>query len=153
MKEQHTIICKIEQPYTHNMMEIYSTIKNADIEKIKGVFSRANTIVDAQFYYTNPLMYVFVDEISPHYAKLYENYYLIPPKLYDSMEINDSYVAVNSKFIEKISSLSQLSENNIDMKPNKEPFMDAQDQLDSPTESLFNLHQAYGLYIIGIRRT
>ena len=153
MKEQHMIICKIEQPYTYNVMEICSTVKNADIEKIKQVFSRANMIVDAQFYYTNPLMYVFVDEISPHYAQLYENFYLLPPRFYDNMEINDSCLAVNSKFIEKISSLSQLSENSIDMKPNKEPFMDAQDQPDSPIESLFNLHQEYGLYIIGIRRT
>lgn len=148
MNEQEIVIYKIEQPYTAHLMEISSAVGVSDIESIKEIFMRANMIVDAQFYYTNPLMYVFVDTILPEFAKLYEGYYLIPPRLYDSIDIDYSYFAVNERFIETISSLLLISEGEQVKKELQAP----EDQPTSILDSLFNLYQEAGLYLIGVER-
>lgn len=146
MNEQEIVVYKIEQPYTKHIMEVSSTVGVSDIKSIKYIFCRANMIVDAQFYYTNPLMYVFVDNILPDFAKLYENYYLIPPRLYDAIDIDESYVAVNERFIETISSLLLISEK----EKSKEALQAPEDQPTYILDSMFTLYQESGLYIIGI---
>ena len=148
MNGQETVIYTIEQPYTQHAMEVSSTVGISDIEAIKDIFMTANMIVDAQFYYTNPLMYVFVDEVLPDFAKLYENYYLIPPRLYDSIDIDYSYFAVNERFIDSISSLLMISGKEHVKKELQAP----EDQPTSLLDSVFNLYQEHGLYVIAIER-
>lgn len=148
MTEQQMIVYKIEQPYTQHLMEVSSSVGASEIEAVKNIFTQANMIVDAQFYYTNPLMYVFVDNILPDFAKLYEDYYLIPPRFYDIIDIDESYIAVNECFIETISSLVLLSGNEQVKKELQAP----EDQPTSVIDSLFNLYQEVGFYLIGIER-
>lgn len=106
-------------------------------------------IVDAQFYYTNPLMYVLIDSVSSDLARLYENYYLIPPRLYDSIQLNEDFFAVNGMFIKTIGSLSQLSEESASVKAPREELQYPKDK-PSIEDSLFNLYQQKGLYLVGI---
>lgn len=148
MNEQEVVVYKMEQPYTAHIMEVSSTVGASDIASVKDIFMTANMIVDAQFYYTNPLMYVFVDNILPDFAKLYENYYLIPPRLYDAIDIDYSYFAVNQRFIETISSLLLIS----GKEQLKKALQAPEDQPTSILDSLFNLYQEAGLYLIGIER-
>lgn len=152
MKEQRMMIYRIEQPYTYHLMEIWATKEVSTIDDVMTKFSRANTIVDAQFYYTNPLLYISCDEISPQYAKLYEGLYLIPPKLYDTIEFGDGPFAVNSKFIKDIGSFQEMSDNIATPKPLRQELMGPEDQEKSVIDSLFNLYQKHGLYIIGVEK-
>lgn len=153
MMQKQITVYKLEQPYTFHVMEICSIAEISDIEKVKAMFSRANMIVDAQFYYTNPLLYIFLDDgIEKDFAQLYENYYLIPPRFYDSIEINDDYFAVNQTFISKIGSLTQFSEESATVKPPRKELQALEDQGDSIHDSYFDLYQSHGLYMIGIRK-
>ena len=106
-------------------------------------------IVDAQFYYTNPLMYVLIGDIAPGFACLYDNYYLIPPQLYDAIQLGDDFFAVNESFIKWIGSLSQLSEDSASVKAPKKELQDPNDE-PSIGDNLFDLYQKQGLYLIGI---
>lgn len=148
MNDQEIVVYKIEQAYTAHIMEVSSIVGVSDIASLKDIFREANMIVDAQFYYTNPLMYVFVDNVLPDFAQLYENYYLIPPRLYDTIDIDHSYFAVNERFIEKISSLLLIS----GKEQLKKELQAPEDQPTSILDSVFNLYQASGLYLIGIER-
>ena len=152
MKEQRMMIYRIEQPHTYHLMEIWATEEVSTVDDIVKKFSRANTIVDAQFYYTNPLLYISCDEVSTEYAQLYEGLYLIPPKLYDTIEFGNGPLAVNSKFIEEIGSLSEMSDNIASPKPLRQELMGPEDQEPSVLDSLFSLYQEQGLYIIGIEK-
>lgn len=151
MKEQRVTIHRIEQPYTFHLMEIWAA-KDVLTDDFVAKFSRANTIVDAQFYYTNPLLYILCDEVPPQYAQLYEGLYLIPPKVYDTMELGHGPFAVNEKFIEEIGSLPEMSDNIASPKPLRQELMGPEAQVKSDIESLFDLYQEHGLYIIGIEK-
>ena len=84
--------------------------------------------------------------------QLYKGLYLIPPKLYDTIELGNGPFAVNSKFIEEIGSLSEMSDNIASPKPLRKELMGPEDQVKSDIESLFRLYQEQGLYIIGIEK-
>ena len=93
MAAQDVIIYRLEQPYTEHLMEICAIGETFQKEQMQSIFSKANMIVDAQFYYTNPLLYILLDKVSPHYANLYGNYYLLPPKTYDSLKFDTNHLA------------------------------------------------------------
>lgn len=149
MKEKQMFIYKLSQPHTQHVMEICSTVGAAELSQVKEIFSRANMIVDAQFYYTNPLMYVLIDSVSSDLARLYENYYLIPPRFYDAIQLNEDFFAVNEMFVKTIGSLSQLSEESGGLKAPRQELKNPKNE-PSIEDSLFELYQQKGLYLIGI---
>ncbi len=87
-------------------------------------------------------------------TQLYGDYFLIPPRFYDAMDMDVQMLAVNAEFITQFGSLSQQSPRTSGLKePNNEfkekaPKEGNHDILDS----LFFRHQEKGLYIIGIRK-
>ena len=95
--------------------------------------TKAIDIVDAQFYYTNPLMFAILDadaDVSKH-ARLWGNYYLLDVETWDTVALIDDIFAVNQTFDEIIGvgDLSELDDLN----------------------ALHALHAQHGMYIIGIR--
>ena len=146
-------IRKIQQPHTKHILEICVANDKIDISKIVSDFSRACTIVDAQFYYTNPLLFIFVDPMDcSEFAQLYVDYFLVPPRYYDAIEINTDAIAVNASFIHQICSLNEFSEEDPSLKQTHKEFQENVDTQPSPLNSLYQLYQDKGLYIIGIRR-
>lgn len=138
-------IRQIQLPHIEHVMEVCTTLGTFD-ENLLSVFSKACEIVDAQFYYTNPLMFIFVDsEDCETYAQLYDNYFLIPPKLYNSLDLDVECVAVNTVFLEHICSLSQIGKATT-RSLEKETEKDI-----NSFENIPKLYQDKGLYLIGIR--
>lgn len=144
MITQNVIIQRLEQPYTAHLMEICSTGEVAERAQMQSIFSKANMIVDAQFYYSNPLIYILLSgEVSTHYANLYANYYLLPPKIYDSLTFDTNHIAVNAKFLDDIGSIADLLSGH----NNRKELELNEGKADN---SLFGLYQSFGLYIIGV---
>ena len=141
---------QIQQPHTLDILEVCLLNDDIVFETILPIFSKACEIVDAQFYYTNPLLFVLVDESGCiDFAKLFDKYYLIPPKLYNSLELNTECIAVNATFVKRICSLSQFSPETPGLNtPNK--TLEVIDETAYSLTSLFRLYQEKGLYIIGI---
>ena len=93
---------------------------------------------------------MLVDDVECiNFAKLFDKYYLIPPKLYNSLELNTECIAVNATFIKRICSLSQFSPETSGLNtPNK--ALEVRDETAYSLSNLFQLYQEKGLYIIGI---
>ena len=139
------LIQQIQQPHTKHVLEVCTT-QSAFDEELVSLFSKACEIVDAQFYYTNPLLFVFVDaEDCEEYAQLYDDYFLIPPKLYNTLDLDVEFVAANIRFLENICSLSQIGKTTT-------RALEAETPVPNPFENLFKLYQDKGLYLIGIRK-
>ena len=144
-------IRKIEQPHTKHIMEVCASDDKFDIQEVTTTFSKACTIVDAQFYYTNPLLFVFVKkEDCTEFAHLYADYFLIPPRYYDTIDIDTNCIAANAVFIDHICSLSGLSEEEPRVKHSQKELQEREDTAPHTLNSLFELYQEKGLYIIGI---
>ena len=94
-------------------------------------------------------MFIFIEDAIADAAQLYDNYYLLPPKLYDSLDMDTSYIAVNSVFLKHICSLTQLTED-VGMKGERKELQAPEDSNAGAMDSLFMLYQEHGLYIIGI---
>ena len=156
MKQNQLIIHKIEQPHTLHLLELYVTNTVANVEKHLSTFSKADEIVGAQFYYTNPLLYVLVDdEACEDYAELFADYFLIPPRFYDAIEMDFEVFAVNDEFIKQFGSLSQHSQERVSLRELNDEYIDkAPDQGNHDIlDNLFFRYQEKGLYVIGIRKT
>ena len=143
-------ICKRQQPHTKDIIEVGIVGDAVSLDAISETFLKACMIVDAQFYYSNPLLFVFIEDVPSYAAKLYDNYYLLPPKFYDTIDIDTSHIAVNAEFIKHICSLTQLTED-ASLKGERKELQAPEDSDPGPLNSLFTLYQEYGLYIIGIQ--
>ena len=141
-------IRKVELPRTERLLEVSTESDYEDVEEWIPLFSKACEVVDAQFYYTNPLMFVPVDEDEVDLmVELYQNYYLIPPKFYDRMDLDLGVVAVNQIFLEIIGSLATISQGAGLVSKHVE-YTD--DVFNEQLSSLFALYEQKGLYIIGV---
>ena len=97
----------------------------------------ADKIVGAQFYYTNPLVYVF---LSPEklqadtekHAALWGSYHLLNIKSYDKLVPLDNVMGINHVFIEQIGSALLSTKTDIDL------------------SDFSAYHNKYGLYMVGI---
>ena len=144
---------KIEQPYTKHVIEAGVVDDKYDIQEVMPIFSKACMIVDAQFYYTNPLLFVFISEKeSENFAQLYDNYYLIPPRFYDTISIEMDCLAINAMFIKHICSLVELAEEEPTLKPTTKELQERETSPPNALHSLFALYQEQGLYVIGIKK-
>lgn len=149
----HLTIRKIEQPHTKHLLEIGVENDRFDIQAVTPIFSEACTIVDAQFYYTNPLLFIFVEpDACDDYAQLYGDYFLIPPRYYDTIDIDTDCIAANAVFIDHICSLSGLSEEEPRLKHSHKELQERSDTAPNTLNSLFELYQEKGLYIIGVQQ-
>ena len=142
-------ICKLQQPHTKYIMEVGIAGDAMSLDAIKATFLKACMIVDAQFYYSNPLLFVFIEDVPADAAKLYDTYYLLPPKLYDIIDVDTSHIAVNTVFLKHICSLTQLTEDT-SLKGERKELQAPEDSDAGMLNSLFRLYQEQGLYIIGI---
>lgn len=155
MNSNQLLIYKVEQPKTLNIIEIcLLSPQTQQMEHIQSVFSQAVEIVDAQFYYTNPLLFVFVNEAEcKDFAELYDGYFFIPPRLYDAIDIAAESIAVNAEFIKQIGSLATISENEARLNPAQDEYnYDPSHESASVFNNIFQLYQEKGLYMIGIRK-
>ena len=143
-------ICKLQQPHTKYIMEVGIVGDAVSLDAIKATFLKACMIVDAQFYYSNPLLFVFIEDVPADAAKLYDSYYLLPPKFYDTIDVDTSHIAVNAVFLKHICSLTQLTED-ASLKGERKELQAPEDSDAGMLNSLFMLYQEYGLYIIGIQ--
>ena len=106
------------------------------IDTFLEMFLQADKIIDAQFYYTNPLLYVIIDKIdgdaTVKHGSLYDNYYLLNTESWHDIDAKYPVFAVNETFREQVAWTSEKTPN----------FFQA--------ENLLQLHHACGLYVIGI---
>ena len=156
MKQHQLTIHKIEQPHTLHLLELYVTSATVSVENYLSIFSKADEIVGAQFYYTNPLLYTLVDgQDCADYAQLYGDYFLIPPRFYDAIEMDFEVFAVNDEFIKQFGSFAQHNQERASLKELNDEFTDkAPDQGNHDIlDNLFFRYQEKGLYVIGIRKT
>ena len=124
----------------------------ADIDTHKADFEIAINIVDAQFYYTNPLLFVFVkSEECEEFAQLYGDYFLIPPRYYDALDLDTRCIAANFVFIDHICMLSELSKDEPRLKHSHKELQEQADTQPNMLNSLFQLYQEKGMYIIGVK--
>ena len=155
MKQHQLTIHKIEQPHTLHLLELYVANAYANVETYLSTFSKADEIIGAQFYYTNPLMYILIDaEDCADYAQLYADYFLIPPRFYDAIGMDFEVFAVNDEFIKQFGSFSQHTQERVPLKELNDEFTDkAADQGNHDIlDNLFFRYQEKGLYVIGIRK-
>ena len=137
--------CKLEQPCTLRLLEIYS-MAGAIGRELAITFREVDKIIGAQFYYSNPLLYFLIDEVHEEYAELYEDYYLIPPQLYDVADFNLGIFAVNQEFLKQFGSFNQLEA--AGTKEANKVFVEG--GAGNILSNLFGLHHEHGLYMIGV---
>ena len=153
MSQDYLAIRKIYQPHTRHILEVCTSDSEEKLKEFTAAFSEACTIVDAQFYYTNPLLFVFVEpEDCVDYTCLFDKCFLIPPRFYDTIEIDVECLAVNAAFVKNVGSLSYVSQNAPRLKQPKDEFGNSESQ-DHNTifDSLFRVYQEKGLYVIGVK--
>lgn len=123
-------ICKntIEQPATRHRLEIISESIQL-IEQYTETFLSTDDIVDAQFYYSNPLLYLIINDVKDQRC-LYGNLYLLNVEDWEFLT-HEPIFAINQVFAEKIDTI-------------KYSFV-----LDP--QHMIELHQTHGLYLIGIK--
>lgn len=123
---------------TENIIELTDkrfNIAFGDFKLIKSVTEQCRNavmIVDAQFYYTNPLFFIFIDDVSEH-ACLYDNYYLVDASKWDEIILLHDIFVVNQNFLDDLPPVNLL-DNFSNLLPNLKEY-----------------HQEFGLYIIGIK--
>ena len=122
----------VEHPLTQRKLDVVSESYEL-LCQYKDQLLRADDIVSAQFYYSNPLLYLLLDGETQRHACLYDNLYLLNTSMWDEIEIEHLILAVNDLFVQHIGfenteKLSQLVNAN----------------------TLKKFHENYGLYLIGI---
>lgn len=118
---------------THHTYQIYAS-EIAEINKHKTEFQNAIRVVDAQFYYTNPLLFFCVRDISnvdlSDWGQLWGAYYLVNITDIEEVLFKEEIFAVNERFLEQIGNLDTVMED--------ENF------------SFLALHEKHGLYVVAI---
>jgi len=130
---QASLIFNDVLPKTHFPFQI-SADNIEDIDTRKADIESAINVVDAQFYYTNPLVFAFAKD-SPDinlqdWGHLWGNYYLV--NIMDLAEFvpTEAILAVNHRFLEQIGQMNLVMEN---------------DMIDFQA-----LHEEHGLYVVAI---
>lgn len=101
------------------------------LETWESTIIDADKIIGAQFYYTNPILYLLGAGMDPlASAPLYDNYYLMNISKLQRDQFFPGIVAVNSVFLNQIGKYSEVS-----------------GELSQDIESY---HNQYGLYLVGI---
>lgn len=94
-------------------------------------FIRADKIVGAQFYYSNPILYLIGQDIDPETcARLYDNLFLMNVDKINPANFDPTITAVNSVFLEKIGSYAEHQR--------------------AVSSNFKDYHNKYGLYLVGI---
>lgn len=128
MKSTFSQMCVHEE--TGYAFEVVS-IDAEMISKFTPIFQEADKVIGAQFYYTNPVLYMLIDDLDEDAcACMYANYYLINTSGDHSHEFVPGIAAVNYVFLERIGS---YKENASKLGENFEAF-----------------RRAHGLYLVGI---
>ena len=121
------------QKKTHDQLEIIAETSEA-IDKLTDQLILSDEIVGAQFYYSNPFLYLFLnpkEDLMPH-GKLYHNIYLLSPQHWNHLDMQNGIIAVNQAFLDAIGGSKEfLNDFNID--------------------TLTQHHNEIGLYLIGIQ--
>lgn len=120
------------QPATQYRLKV--TAESLDLlSQFTEIFAHADDVVGAQFYYTNPILYVLLlpDEDMEHHACLYGNYYLLHIRSWETLEMAHDVIAVNQNFLDDIGS--------------------AEDTLMFNITELEKYHNEHGLYLVGIK--
>ncbi|MDE0087487.1 MAG: hypothetical protein OXU23_17325 [Candidatus Poribacteria bacterium] len=119
----------IEQPSTRHKLKIISESIEDAID-FTETFVAADNVVGAQFYYTNPILYLItVGDIRQH-ACLYGNLYLLSIEEWEYLEYKPIF-AVNQAFIDRIGSIA--------------------DSYTFNPQTLIEQHLEHGLYLVGIK--
>lgn len=132
-KSKHFVSSLYQHPETDLHLEIVSN-QTEMIDKWSSIFIQSDKIVGAQFYYTNPILYMLMKSAdTQNSACLYDNIYLMNV---DKTDVNSSNFlrvasAVNHNFLEKIGS-----------------YFDRFDQITANLIEMY--HHEYGLYLVGI---
>ena len=119
----------IEHPATQHRLEIITESIDNVID-FTEIFVAADTVVGAQFYYTNPLMYVIVSSDMERHPQLYGNIHLLRVEDWEFIA-HEPIFAVNQNFIEAIGGIT--------------------DHYVLDPQTLTEQHEEYGLYLIGIK--
>lgn len=91
----------------------------------------ADKIVGAQFYYSNPILYLIGEDIDvANAACLYRNIYLININEMDTGQFYDSIAGINAVFLEKIGQYAEVAS--------------------QISNNFPSYHATYGLYLVGI---
>lgn len=115
---------------TNYKLEIVSSTQDV-LSQWASVFIQADKIIGAQFYYSNPILYLLCENPDPDvHARMYGNLYLIDLDKMDDREFETSIAAVNSVFLTSIGSYSEA--------------------VPKVISNLKEYFDKYGLYIIGI---
>ena len=91
----------VEHPLTQRKVDIIAE-SHALLCKFREQLLHVDDIVSAQFYYTNPLLYMFLNGNIEHHACLYDNVYLLNTSLWDEIEVEYPILAVNDLFVKQI---------------------------------------------------
>ena len=130
MKSMH--IQNFIHPQTHHEMDIIAE-DLALISSFGDRFIQADAVVGAQFYYTNPLLFLLVsDEDVSRHAPLYGDFYLLRVEDWLNIELKYPIIAINDLFSERIGNTKEIFSNF-----NMEKFIAH--------------HDSDGLYIVGIK--
>lgn len=126
----------ISSLYQHSETDLHLEIVSENtemIDKWSSVFIQSDKIVGAQFYYTNPILYMLLNETDAQSSCLYDNIYLMNMENIDPNHPNfiQDASAVNHNFLEQIGSYY--------------------DKIDHLSANLLDLYyNEYGLYLVGI---
>lgn len=120
----------VAQSATAQHLEIFAESIDL-INQWTHVFLEADAIAGAQFYYTNPLLFLLIAGETKRHAPLYGNHlYLLNVEDWGLVTPTHPVFATNQNFIEQIGSITDFYEHNPD--------------------KLFEDHIEHGLYLIGI---
>lgn len=122
----------VAHPTTEQHLEICAESIGL-INQWTQVFLDADAIAGAQFYYTNPLMFIPIAGETERHAPLYGNHlYLLNVEDWGSVTPTHPVFATNQNFIEQIGPITDFSDHNPD--------------------KLLEYHLEHGLYLIGIHQ-
>lgn len=122
----------VAHPTTEHHLEIFAESIDL-INQWTHVFLNADAIAGAQFYYTNPLLFMPIAGATERHAPLYgDHLYLLNIEDWGSVTPTHPVFATNQNFIEQIGPITNFSKHNPD--------------------KLLEHHLNHGLYLIGIQR-
>ncbi len=122
----------VMHPTTEHRLEIFAESIDL-INEWTDSFLDADAIVGAQFYYSNPLLFMPIagDMDMKRHARLYGNLYLLNIEDWGSVPLAHPVFATNHNFIEQIGPITDFYEHDPD--------------------TLLEDHLQHGLYLIGIQ--
>ena len=128
MKSMH--IQNFIHPQTYHELDIIAEDPGL-IHQFADTLVDADAVIGAQFYYTNPLLFLIVEGEMNRHAPLYGDYYLLRIEDWLHLELKYPIIAINNLFSEKIGNPKEIF-NTFNM------------------ETFREHREADGLYIIGI---